>query len=288
MHKLSKLFSKIFFVRFATIFLSVFLVMLLLFFGFVKNSKEWFLIYFYECRNLVLKKENTSEIGWITDIHADRFKRRSVDSGTIYPRKYDEYLIKVFNSLRKKGINVVIASGDNTNSGDINYAIKVRLLAAKENMKVIWVRGNHDSNETMNVLGVKNEKYYFNDYDDVRIIVLDNADNSSSGNYLGSVDDKQLKWLNEALKTPKKVIVTMHIPLFFKDEFVEKYSNLEEMMKKSGNVKIVLSGHYHVPFQKQYDGIDYYTEGALTYSGAEGAYGIINTREMKVEYLFAK
>lgn len=233
-------------------------------------------------------KVDNSKLGWVSDIHADRFKKRDVESGLLYPKKYAEYLPKVFEELQKQGVYTVVATGDNTNSGNPEYARQIAKIASKKCMQVIWVKGNHDSQEAMNVLNSKKQQhYYFEDFENVRVIALDNTEDEKGG-YLGGVGLAQKKWLHEALKTNKKIIVAMHIPMFFEGKLTENYNDLEKEFIENGNVKIVLSGHYHVPSQIEQDGIKFYTEGALTYDGSEGAYAIIDQNDFSVNYLFAK
>lgn len=247
--------------------------------------------------------EQYEKIGWVTDIHADRFKHRDVPSGMMFPRQYSDYLPKVFDDMRSHGIDTVIATGDNTNSGDNNYARAIKHIADEKHMNVIWVKGNHDNNRVMSTLGVTGNKYYYVDYGNARIIVLDDVENN--GDYLGSIDQIQLDWLKETLKTEKQVIVAMHIPIF--DEvntdkmhdihggnfpnmgnLSDVYTQLESIFHQSGNVKMVISGHWHLPWQKEYDGISYYGEAALTRESYFGAYAEIDLKNDSVNYLFAK
>ncbi|MEI7621363.1 MAG: metallophosphoesterase [Candidatus Moraniibacteriota bacterium] len=256
-------------------------------------------------RKTFSKNEQIEKIGWLSDIHADRFKRRTVDSGTLYPRQYQDYLPKVFDAMKQQGIQIVIATGDNTNSGDDNYARELAKIAQEKRMQVIWVRGNHDNDEVMKILGGENrETYFFVDTKNTRIIALDDV--QGDGGYQGNIDAKQLEWLKEALKTDKQVVVAMHIPIFEGSaafdaqqflqggEFTQigdllpRYEQLEQILRASGKVKMVLAGHLHVPWQRQYDGLNYFGQAALTREGYTGAYGIIEVEKSKVDYLFAK
>lgn len=246
-------------------------------------------------RNLLKKagfSQKYEKIGWISDIHADRFKRRTVDSGTLYPRQYEDYLPKVFDDLRGQGIDTVIATGDNTNSGDDNYAISLEKIAQEKRMNVIWVTGNHDNDRVMSILGETGNKYYYVDYGSTRIVVLDDAKiTRETGDYAGGIEQEQLAWLKDILKTDKQVIVSMHIPIFplsLESVVVDQYAELEKILQGSGNVKMVLSGHYHLPWQKEYDGIDYYGQAALTREEYKGAYAVIDLKNNFVDYLFAK
>jgi predicted phosphodiesterase len=230
--------------------------------------------------------QKNGKIGWVTDIHADRFKRRSVDSGTLYPRQYADYLPEIFDELSNQGIETVLATGDNTNSGDDNYAQELAKIAQRKHMNVIWVRGNHDNDEVMKTLGVNKDGYYYVDYGNSRIIVLNDV--KEEAGYLGGIDEKQLNWLKDVVKTEKPVIVAMHIPMFFNDELLAQYQELENILKDSGNVKLILSGHLHVPWQKEFQGLKFFGQAALTREEYKGAYGVIDLQDDSLQYLFAK
>jgi predicted phosphodiesterase len=247
-------------------------------------------------------KDDQSKIGWVSDIHADRFKRRDISSGLMFPRKYSDYLPKVFDDLQRRGVHTVVATGDNTNSGDDNYAKELARIADEKNMQVLWVKGNHDNEKVLKALHIK-DNYYFFDQGDFRIVVLDDVE--GDGGYQGSIDDVQLQWLKQALETEKQVIVAMHIPVFAQEnletvheikggdfsgagDLLERYQKLENILHSAGNVKMVISGHWHLPWHKEFDGTKYFGQAALTRTGYSGAYGIIDTKNMSVDYLFAK
>ena len=245
------------------------------------------------CLAKYVQNFDDTKIGWISDIHADKFKRRTVDSGTIYPKRYGEYLNKVFDDLSDEGIYTVISTGDNTNTSGSDYARNIEMIAQEKCMNVIWVKGNHDNSAVMNELGVfGNLQYYFTDQGNVRIIAINNVEPFKDGNkYFGGVDDTQLEWLSSVLKTDKRIIIAMHIPIFplnLEDVVLDEYAKMENILHDNKNVKMVLSGHFHIPWQKKYNGINYYGEGALSYQGSEGAYAIINLNDFSIDYKFSK
>lgn len=236
--------------------------------------------------------KDATKIGWVTDIHADRFKRRTVESGTLFPRNYSEYLPKVFDSLRRQGVVTVLATGDNVNSGDENYAEELAKLAYAKNMRVIWVKGNHDSDASMRKLGLNGENfYYYRDFEKTRLIVLDNTQQQDDGSWMtGGVGKAEMDWINEALKTDKKVVVAMHVPIFPVTQeavVLPEYVELERILRNSENVKLVLSGHSHVKWDKRLDGLNFYGESALTRENEQGGYGIIDLNKMSVNYFYA-
>lgn len=233
--------------------------------------------------------DKSTRVGWVTDIHADRFKHRFVESGMLYPREYSDYLPKVFDALRSQGITTVISTGDNVNSGDDAYAAELVKIARERDMNVIWVKGNHDSEHSMHALGVNGAMYYTVEFRGTRIIVLDNT--TGMEDYSGTITDDEINWIRGELKTDEPVIVAMHIPIFpvsLETTVMSQYTELETMLHNSGNVKAVISGHLHIPWQKEYDGLRFYGEGALTREGMEGEYGVIDLKDFSVKYEYAK
>ena len=234
-----------------------------------------------------------SRVGWISDIHADRFKRRTVDSGTLYPKSYSVYLPKVFDELRKQGITTVISDGDNTNAGDTYYAEELEKIAYRKNMQVLWVKGNHDSKAAMNKLGIAGDNfYYYKDFGNTRMIVLDDTQQADGTSWMdGGISQHQMDWFTAALKTEKNVVIAMHVPIFpvtQESTVLSTYAEFEKIVSESKNVKLVLTGHFHVKWDKQLDGVGYYGESALTRQGELGGYAIVDFNNISVKYLYAK
>ncbi len=236
----------------------------------------------------------TKKIGWVSDIHADRYKHRLVESGMLYPRQYDVYLPKVFDALRKQGIQTVLSTGDNVNSGDTGYASELVRLAKEKDMHIIWVKGNHDSPESMATLGLSEEQYYYHvDIFGARIVVLNTTVGMAEDGvgYGGSIDAEQLDWLRNELKTERPVIIAMHVPMFpvsLEPVISDQYTELEQILRDSGKVTMVLSGHFHIPWQKVHNGLRFYGEGTLTRDGMEGEYAVIDLTDGSVNYEYAK
>ena len=232
------------------------------------------------------------KIGWITDIHADRFKRRTVESGTIYPREYEVYIPKIFDALRAQGIDTVVTTGDNVNSGDSNYSRALEKMAEEKHMHVIWTIGNHDRYTSMADFGITGKMYYYTDYGNTRIVSIDDVDyNRQAWDYEGGIDDEQMVWLRHVLETDKRVIIAMHIPIFplsLDPTVVDRYAAFEKLIHDSGNVKIVLSGHFYIPWQKEFDGLHFFGEAAVSHDGYKGAYGVIDLKDYTVSYQYAK
>ena len=210
-------------------------------------------------------------IAYITDIHADNADtKKDVGGNVIYPSNYKKCLEEVLS----KKTDLVIATGDNTEKGDPSYYQDLKSLTNGRN--VIWVKGNHDSND-FQILSAKN--YYYVDYQDWRIIVLDSTE--QFGSSTGILDDAQINFLKDSLNTNKNMIVAMHHPPFFYNSRENIYTRDKIALYDSffnaltPNVKYVLTGHWHHDIGSEINGVQYLTEKALTQDGICN-YKIIN------------
>ena len=210
-------------------------------------------------------------VAWITDIHADKADiKKDAGNNTIYPSNYKKCLEEV---LAKK-TDLVIVTGDNTEKGDPGYYQDLKSLTNGRN--VIWVKGNHDSND-FQILSAKN--YYSVDYQNWRIIVLDSTE--QFGSSTGILDATQINFLKDSLNTDKRVIVAMHHPPFFYNSRENIYTRDKIALYDSffntltPNVKYVLTGHWHHDIGSEINGVQYLTEKALTQDGTCN-YRIIN------------
>lgn len=221
----------------------------------------WFLFANYES-NKVLK------IGVVTDIHAANDKVRMADGRPMgYPRKYSDYFPLALDEMKKEKVDFVLALGDNTNIGKPKYAESLMKIVREKKMDVIWVKGNHDRKKTevMKYFDV-NDTDYYRDMKDWRVVVLDTTKKDNSG-YAGSFTDEQLNWLQEALKTDKKVVIAMHHTIWKLNDFdniYPVYENFEKIISQSKNVKYVFSGHYHeFDIVKTHNGVEYHIVPSL-------------------------
>jgi 3',5'-cyclic AMP phosphodiesterase CpdA len=209
-----------------------------------------------------------SIIGVVTDIHAANDKQRLVE-GNVYgfPRKFKTYFPYALEEMKKQGVSVVLALGDNTNVGKSHYAKDLVEMAKSAKMDVIWVKGNHDtrSSGVMKYFGV-DQTYYLRDFQNWRIIVLDSTAIDPNG--IGGIDAVQMEWLKQTLKTDKSVIIAMHHPIWQRanEEAISPiYGDFEKIISGSGNVKMVFSGHWHTEdWTRTYDGIEYHEIPSLT------------------------
>lgn len=217
--------------------------------------------------------ENNREltiIGVVSDIHAGNPNKRVVEGEILnYPKQYKKLFSEALDKMKTQGVETVIAAGDNTNEGDVQYTKTLKNLAKSWDIEVLWTKGNHDKEKTksMEGFGVRSPYYYTIDRKNWRIIILDNSEmNSESSN--GGFSQKQLEWLKNKLKTGKKVIISMHYPIFNEfnyDEILPEYTEFKDVIEKSGNVAHVVSGHYHTTdLEKTINGTTYHIIKSLT------------------------
>lgn len=210
-----------------------------------------------------------SKIGLVTDIHAGSGQKNGAN-GTVraYPRVYKQHFSATLDEMKKEGINLVIALGDNTNTGKIMNAETLVEIVKNKDIEVIWVKGNHDreENDVMKVFNVQKPYYYFVDKGDWRIIVLESSEIDPVGT--GGIGQEQLDWLKNSLRTDKSVIVAMHHPVYVSadsDTIIGDYAEFQNILEKAGNVKYVLSGHLHTKtLSRTINGITYKTIKSLT------------------------
>lgn len=107
--------------------------------------------------------------------------------------------------------------------------------------------------------------YYYVDFNDVRVIVLNTQDGSNGGFGIGT---DQVTWLtNTALNTDKAVLVTSHVPLVdgwsISSNYDSSYANAVAAIKtfknNGGTVIGCMSGHIHTQETQTVDGILYVT-----------------------------
>ena len=159
-----------------------------------------------------------------------------------YPKWGNRYFKEALKRAKVNDVDACIALGDNTNEGKTSQAKKLAKTAHKSGVKVIWVKGNHDSKKSQKYLYEKTN--YYLDIGDVRVIVLDS--NFANINANGGVSPADQKFYQEALKTDKKIILAMHHPPFDKSshEWNHQYDWIGD------KPEYILSGHLHTGFKE--------------------------------------
>jgi predicted phosphodiesterase len=191
------------------------------------------------------------------------------------------------SELKKKSVDTVIVSGDMLNLSEKKYATEMKKIAKRYDMNMIWVKGNHEKKEAMREFG---DRYFYKDYENIRIIILDNTD--IYDDFYGGLPQEQIDFLKQALLTSKDVIISMHIPIFSRSNeghvLLERYKEFENIVSSSGNVKLVLFGHFHENYETEINGVKYKILQPLNKKNENRSYGLVNLNDYSVNYTRAK
>ncbi|MCX7522941.1 metallophosphoesterase [Microbacterium sp. STN6] len=152
-----------------------------------------------------------------------------------------------------EGVDVVVLSGDLSDDGSAASYEKLRELvepwAAAHGASVVYAMGNHDLRAGFEaVLG---DRVGVTTVRGVRVVRLD----SSVPAYgYGEIEASQLEWLRRELATPAQrgtVVVVHHPPTAASSPLLRalELQRPEELLAacSAGDVRLVLSGHYHHP-----------------------------------------
>ncbi|MEN8152919.1 MAG: metallophosphoesterase [Acidobacteriota bacterium] len=143
----------------------------------------------------------------------------------------------------------------------------------KINVPVYNVLGNHDIFGVFAGDGVKkdhpllgkkmftsrlNKKYYSFDLKGWKFIIIDSIKLKKDNSYIGEIDQEQINWLKELLKTTDKktpLVIATHVPFFTIMPQLDKRFNYKKFtinnsldvleLFKDHNLKFVLQGHVH-------------------------------------------
>jgi len=228
------------------------------------------------------ERQKTVIIGVITDIHAGSqdVRNDSIEpNNVLLPSNYEKNLQRVLPEMKKD--DLILALGDNLNVSSGKYTEELKKITAGYPM--VWTKGNHDKPDFFKTLS--DQRYYYVDKSNWRIIVLDNSESDPNVempdnvyDQKGYIDPDQMNWLKDSLKTERKIVIAMHVPVF--DRFnldsaaiYPQQENLVKLFEDSGNVKYVLAGHFHVyNWHKEINGINYYVVPSISLEGGEGYY----------------
>jgi predicted phosphodiesterase len=200
-----------------------------------------------------IENKKSLNVAIVTDIHAGSGKNGhneiSNADAVVHPRDYKNNLQPLLNSKP----DLIITLGDNINDNTKCQPYANDLKALFSRFNVLWAKGNHDK-DCFPVFNSQN--YYYHDYNAAgwRIVMLDhNID----------IDNNELAWLKDALKTDKKVLIVTHVPFFSpsrdEDALLPQYTEAEKVIASAGNVKYVFMGHLHSRlWDKVYNGVHYY------------------------------
>ena len=143
------------------------------------------------------------------------------------------------SEIRDKKPDIIISCGDEAYNGELSmYAIMQKMDG------IVWVKGDDDKKYNLSPAN------YTKDFDDVRVIVLDDTK--------GSLSKSQISFLSNSEQTDKDVIIAMHVPP------TNRYGTALDTKKwktfltaLTPNVKLVVSGHLHVHRELKWNGIKF-------------------------------
>lgn len=182
----------------------------------------------------------------------------------------DSHLRQIFAELEASNARpeAMVFTGDIADVGELNAYHKIRSIvepvAERLGAKVIWAMGNHDNRENFRtgLMGLPASAapiYETHDINGLRIITIDT---SIPGHHHGEIDDEQLQWLANELKTPAKdgTILALHHPpvpsvldLAMTVELVDQYK-LAEVIRGS-DIRSIIAGHLHYSSTATFAGI---------------------------------
>lgn len=227
------------------------------------------------------------KIGLITDLH---YADRTPPTGNT--RFYNESLNKLsecVNVMNHQKVDFLIQLGDFKDQDEVpheettlKYLSKIENEFSRFNGPFFHVLGNHDHDsiskqqflEAVSNWGFEEAlNYYSFNMNGFHFIVLDANYTSAGVEYnRGNFDwkdtyvpTKQIEWLKKDLNeyNNKPTIVFIHQRLDDihdnKSHFVKNAQSIREIFVKSGNVVLVLQGHYHNGALNKIDNIVYYT-----------------------------
>ncbi|MDI6778406.1 MAG: metallophosphoesterase [Patescibacteria group bacterium] len=222
---------------------------------------------------------HAQKVGWVTDIHAGSTKKKKKSATNIfYPRYYRQYLAQALTEMKNEGIELLIISGDITDHGrQTRYAKRVENLVKEKGMELVWARGNHDDEETVEKYTHQKNSYYYIDKYGWRIIALDNSQRLAVKE--GGMRSTQKEWLEELLEdTDEPILAVMHYPIFAKDgsSVYKTYREMESWFSGADTVKMALAGHWHTEYFTTYHGVKYAVGNPITLESKMGSYYVID------------
>ncbi|MFA5871396.1 MAG: metallophosphoesterase [Parcubacteria group bacterium] len=229
---------------------------------------------------------SAEKIGWVTDIHAGNAeKKKKSKINVFYPRYFRKYFLEVSRELKSQGIKTLVISGDSTDYGkQVRYAKRIRSIARRNGLELIWARGNHDDKSLVKRFMKTEENYYYLDRYGWRIVVLDTSEKLAA--VTGGMGPAQKNWAEDLIEdTEEPILVVMHHPIFDKQDsdIYESYRDMESAFSNDGKVEIVLAGHWHFEFSKKYRKVRYAIGNPLTLGSKLGSYYIIDLDKKKIE-----
>jgi len=162
--------------------------------------------------------------------------------------------------------DVTVVTGDLVDHGEPEEYEHLRALLAPLSMPVFVIPGNHDTRQSLRE-AFRSERYFPDDgylyyaIDDypLRLIALDTL---VTGKHQGSLDDKQLAWLDATLaaQPDRPTIILMHHPPFttgitYMDNYnLDNAAALAAVIGRHPQIERILCGHLHRAIDRRFAG----------------------------------
>ena len=220
------------------------------------------------------------KIGLFTDTHYCNVEKLGSRQPSLSLKKIEIAM----DDFKKEGVDMVVCLGDLVDcpdgyTGDKTFCDlrKALGLIRSYNIPFYMVPGNHDyiglKGNDFELEGIKMPPYVVEN-GDFRFIFLDANYRSNMVRYdIAGVEwtdsnlpSEQVEFLKSSLITEKSCIVLVHEnldPTLRADHVIKNASEIREIIKNAGNVKMVLQGHFHGGNETTIDNIPYITVPAM-------------------------
>jgi 3',5'-cyclic AMP phosphodiesterase CpdA len=182
----------------------------------------------------------------------------------------DKHLRQIFTELEASNARpeAMVFTGDIADVGELDAYHKIRSIvepvAERLGAKIIWAMGNHDNRENfrtglMRMPASSAPIHETHNINGLRIITIDT---SVPGHHYGEIDNDQLQWLANELKTPAQdgTILALHHPpvpsvldMAMTVELRDQYK-LAEIIRGS-DIRSIIAGHLHYSSTATFAGI---------------------------------
>jgi len=195
----------------------------------------------------------------ISDLHVGRnwmFSRDMLEQG--------------IDLINETAPDAVVVTGDLTDWGLREEYGMVRKFLERIRPDLYLVAGNHDARTNgyrifEEMFCTERHRYYHTDMGDWRLIGLDSSEPDIDDGHIGR---EQMRWLSEALDTDRKKMLMLHhhlipIPDTGRDRNILVDAGTVLKLLVENRTDIVLTGHKHMPFVWELNGMPIVTAGTL-------------------------
>jgi 3',5'-cyclic AMP phosphodiesterase CpdA len=189
-------------------------------------------------------------IAQISDLHVRGARVKSA-------KAFDRYLIDCIAAVNACAPDVVIATGDLTQTGSEEEYRRLRELMSSLTVAYYVTPGNHDDPTALRRV-YRDHRYLFEadshlsytvDAGDVRLLILDSMKPGRAGGYLDAI---RLSWLQQQLQSSREpVMIALHHPPFATGVWPMDWlgfahlRELEQLVRSHTRVRRIASGHVH-------------------------------------------